>query len=276
MAVIFDIANQEQAGRFPRHGWAINSQGVKLLWFPLNHLFLQEAIRQSKGATSSNPHERTLHGVFTLALYLRELHKLLRRRVEIPIFTDSTEEITEMYEAQLLAPIFIMSAYTQVRSLVDLLIFQARFVLFDRPDQAPETFTDLKKKLSNGRQIARAKPLVDIKELENVLNAASWFDLLRAPEGGHGGIRDRLLHTNTGIMVGSSQAGDGPATFTAFMSSDLHHRELIATLKTIVGGFCELCTRIQMLVNSSHAYQRRDNVFLFGNVEDITGFWPEI
>ena len=213
---------------------------------------------------------------FTLALCLRELHRMLRRRVEIPIFTDSAEETTEMYEAQRLAPIFITSGYTQIRSLVDLVIFQARFLLFERYDQAPETFADLKRKVSNGRQIERAKPLVQIKELENVLNEASWFDLLRAPEGGHRGIRDRLLHTNTRIIVGSSRAGDGPATFTAFMSSDPQRRELIATLKTIVAGFCELCTRIQMLVNSPQDYQRTDSVFLFGNDEDVTGFWPEI
>ena len=34
----YDFADPNEAGLFPTHGWAINSQGVKILWCPLHRL----------------------------------------------------------------------------------------------------------------------------------------------------------------------------------------------------------------------------------------------
>ena len=51
MRIALDFADPAQAARVPRHGWAKNSQGVKLLWLPVLRL-VHEAHEIRKAQTA--------------------------------------------------------------------------------------------------------------------------------------------------------------------------------------------------------------------------------
>lgn len=47
----YDFADPEQAKRFPAHGWATNSQGVKILWCPLPRLITHLLLERSNSGS---------------------------------------------------------------------------------------------------------------------------------------------------------------------------------------------------------------------------------
>lgn len=80
--ITFDFGRKEQEKGYPSHGWAVNSQNIKLLWLPLLRL-IEDAgkIREQKGIenklTLAHTKEiRSFHDlVEKLFLSLRELHR---------------------------------------------------------------------------------------------------------------------------------------------------------------------------------------------------------
>jgi hypothetical protein len=94
----YDFADLEQAKRFPAHGWAINSQGVKILWCPLQRLIAHTLLTKSNsgslpGGTHLNalPFSETLR---KLATTLRELHQAVRVSCEHPFTLENPEALT--------------------------------------------------------------------------------------------------------------------------------------------------------------------------------------
>jgi len=311
-----DIADPVQAARFPRHGWAYNSQRTKLLWLPIKGLLSNpQVVRRSKGITEpirlnkklSPVHEQTYvaipvnhadrigqdiavtlqpgplstapfyHSLHDFALILAEIQSLIRRRQEIPIESSSAEHLDAVMQIHDKAALHIKWAFVELRSLLDLVAFHARPVLFDSYGKAPGKFQELMKKVRSEKEfLSGLAPFIDLDQLERVLEeSVQWYDLLRDPGGRHKGIRDELVHCSTRIIVGSQAAGEGPAELTAHFSHD-PKRELVSTLREMVAGFSKLCTDMHVLVALGAEYSRGDYMPLWGNNEDFTGFWEEI
>lgn len=85
MKIALDFADSSREDAIPQHGWAKNSQGVKLLWLPVIRL-MHEAynIRKAKGLTEVLTQGQFAElGAFAqvvdqLTLTLRELAKCIR------------------------------------------------------------------------------------------------------------------------------------------------------------------------------------------------------
>jgi hypothetical protein len=181
-----------------------------------------------------------------------------------------------------MVPLFLRIAYIDLRSLADLLARYSRLVLFQKYGCMPLDFPGLTRAVADRRQLARARPFQnDTNALQAAFKASSrWFDLLRHPEGSDKGLRDAMIHGAVRTLVGGQQAGDKPPEISAFLVSetqDLYReRELLSTLRTVMKGFCQFCTRLHTAVGFGEGYTRADYLFLTGNDDDIAGFWPEL
>jgi hypothetical protein len=69
-----DIREPAQASKFPKHGWASNSQGYRLLWLPV--LTLVRADGAGPGVTEASALQSMVEN---LCITLRELHGCQRR-----------------------------------------------------------------------------------------------------------------------------------------------------------------------------------------------------
>src|SRR5262245_627421 len=82
--VIFDLSDPAQRARFPDHGWAINSQGSRLLWLPVNDVIrVRRVMRRFHVADEFQPgndHDVIfLKNLRNLSVALRELGSIVRR-----------------------------------------------------------------------------------------------------------------------------------------------------------------------------------------------------
>lgn len=286
--ITFDFQSDEQAKRFPCHGWARNAQGIKLLWLPiLNLLRDPEGVRRSKGTTRPLPPNWQNTSAFyekirTLTVALRELHRLVHNFSEIPIQPETSQQRDEQSRILEMVPLFLRISYIDVRSLADLLARYSQLVLFEKYGCMPLDFSGLTRAVADRRQLARVRPFQkDTNALQAAFKESSrWFDLLRHPEGGDLGLRDAMIHGAVRTLIGGQQAGDKPPEISVFLVSETQElyreRELISTLRTVMEGLCQFCTRFHTAVGFGEEYTRPDYLFLTGNDGDIAGFWPEL
>src|SRR5687767_3259460 len=113
----FDVGDPKQAARFPRHGWATNSQGLKLLWMPILTLFRNVGdVRRHSGATLQVPERQTEQAHYfwetldKLCVTLSELHKWMHTTQNIGI--DAEGDLWQAdREASKLIPLYIDLGY---------------------------------------------------------------------------------------------------------------------------------------------------------------------
>jgi hypothetical protein len=170
----FDFESAEKASRYPRHGWARNSQRFKLLRFPLLSLVRSTgAVRQAKRAPTLDPDDKArallpfYDGVRNLAIILREISLLTR--TPISITPGSPEERDRAWRATELVPVHVDSAYLQLRRLADRLVVAVRPVLFAKFGQVSPKFTKLREFVQDERTMNSAEPICDVKLLQDAL-----------------------------------------------------------------------------------------------------------
>lgn len=295
VSIELDFANVKQLKKFPRHGWAINSQGHKLLWFPIvRHIFNATKINPNMSGGQFYELLAFEHSLQKLTLSLRELHKSKRIAVLEGGIVDTTgladasdvDKFNKAIEASQLVPLYVDLAYVYLRRLADLLVTASRYVLFENYQSAPRKFKKLRELLSDNKKVEKLKPICDVTLLEQAVKEhSSWFDIIRdkkmEDETGRKGIRDIMEHHPVLVSVQYSKSGDDPWKVGAFLQQAGKHQELISPLIKIFEDFCELLTGICSVVNSKGSYAQwnihyGDCVMLSGFDEDITGFWPEI
>ncbi len=288
--ILFDFADAKQAERFPRHGWAKNSQGVKLLWLPSVHLFRKaQVVRAEKGAKPLDseylldiePFEQRTR---RLALTLREIHQLIRKSPGPPSAHKRPEDWSHWNKMNDLLPLYTEMAYVYLRSLADDLAIACRLVLFSELGQAPsgdKAFEKLKAFVEDPNKVQHAKPICDVRLLKRAFTEhSSWFGQLRGERltatGKKKGVRDAILHRPTTPEI--FYIGDEPKleVFLFSRSRDVDGGlELISTLQDIVEDLCGLLTGICSSVGWGNEYEAA-GLLPTGIDDDFTGFWPEI
>jgi hypothetical protein len=286
--LILDFENTEQRNGFPRHGWARNSQGVKLLWLPIIRLFRSaQVVRNEKGVKPLEDKDLLDIEPFCkttrkLALTLREIHELIRKSPGPPSIHENPEDWRQFKKVHDMLPLYIDLAYVYLRRLADHLTIASRLVLFEHYKSAPREFKELIAFVANQEKISQVVPICDLSLLERALTEhSSWFDCLRQGatenERTKKGIRDAMEHRPATVEI--LYEGNEPklVVFLFSRSRDVDSgQELITTLQGIVSELCNLWTGIQASVGWGNKYELRDHLPLTGTDDDFTGFWPEI
>src|SRR5215471_3748651 len=114
----YDFADPNEAGLFPTHGWAINSQGVKILWCPLHRLVaFPDQIVRKKGGSQTLPSGTALDALSfsetlrKLATTLRELHQTVRIACDYPCTLEDLEALTADRRASEMVPLYVDLAF---------------------------------------------------------------------------------------------------------------------------------------------------------------------
>jgi hypothetical protein len=269
------------------HGWAINSQGIKILWCPLNRLLAYPGeVLRKKGSPRIFPTATNLYALpFSetlrkLAITLRELHQAVRISCDSPCMVEDIEALHADHRAFEMVPIFIDSAFAYLRRLPDLLVPACSPLLFEDWQSVPREFKGWIKKLD---WLESRKPTCNITVLqETLVNHSAWFNELRdkSPTTGKKGIRDTLEHRSVRLVVGKQQVEDGRPHYTVTLdsrSSDVAiHKDILPYITDSVTGLCRLMTGIYTALNVGNRYEWGDFLGLVGNDDDIVGYWPQI
>jgi len=287
MKVLHDFADVEQAGRFPRHGWAENSQGIKLLWIPILRLLGSvHRIRDERGVSSLEARYSLYMAPFTkttrkLATTLRELHELVRKSPGPFSLHQTSEDWRQFKREHDMLPLYIDFAFVYLRTLADQLAIASRPVLFANHKSVPTTFKTLRDFVNDEERVELAVPICDPHLLASALaNHSSWFDSLRqtVPEKGKPkkGIRDAILHRPATVEI--LYTGEGRlAPFLFSPSDDVDcGTQLLAALRDMLAELCDLWTGIHTAVGWGERYESAAHLPLTGTDDDIVGFWPEI
>lgn len=204
----YDIADKLKLTRFPAHGWAENSQGVKLLWFPLVRL-LEKRLRAevSNGRLPPGTHNSVLpfwEMLRNLVINLRELSQLIRESCDQPMGDEFRIEDHRAYE---MVPLLTDLAFSYLRRLPDLLAIPCRPLLFGQTDSVPKEF---KKWVASTDSLENQKPICDWSIFRDTIQRhGEWFDKLRGSSAttNKKGIRDALEHRRVRLLVGKQQTG---------------------------------------------------------------------
>jgi hypothetical protein len=283
----YDFADPNEAKLFPTHGWAINSQGVKLLWCPLNRLLsFPEEILRKKGSSQTLPPGTALDALpFSetlrkLATTLRELHQTVRISCDHPCTLEDLEALTADRRASEMVPLYVDLAFAYLRRIPDLLVVACRPLLFAHWQSTPRTF---KEWMANVDRLASYNPSCNFSLLrETLVNHAAWFHELRdiSPVTGKKGLRDALEHRGVRLLVGKQQSGDNRPRYTVMLDSRAQdveiHKDILPHIPDSVAGLCRLMTGIHTAIGVGSQYEWGDFLSLVGTDDDIVGYWPPI
>ena len=286
-----DVASADQRARYPKHGWAMNSQGYRLLWFPLMRLTKNiRTFRKAKGITSRmsvrdqqerDPFYETLRNH---AVALRELHQVTRLACDHPIDT-SDAELPEApmarHRAFEITPLLSDLALVYLRRLADRITICTRPVLFEHYKSAPREFKNLIEAVGT-TSLADLRPICDAEELQEVIRKHSdWFDELRGiSPAGKKGVRDAREHRGTILWPSMSQTNTERPTYELSLQSraaDVERRhDLLEFIAKCNADACALMTGLCRAAGWTGTYESRDALLIVGNDEDTTAFWPQI
>lgn len=282
--------------RVPRHGWAKNSQGVKLLWLPVLRLVhkapeirkangLPEELSRGQWSEIRAFDQTTRH----FALTLRELAKCIRLGSDPCFDQREDQKWTISREASSLIPLHVDLAFVYVRRLADHFARASRYVLFKRPGSAPMEYKNLRWVIADQAKLQRLEPLCDAKVLREAFDRHSgWLNKLRDSSDENGelqkGIRDVMEHHPVAMTVHHSQVEDSSWEVIANLGEPGMNASfrpgLIPILKEIVADMVALWTWVCDSAGLPVARQLwvapyGDAVLLTGNDNDSTAFWPE-
>jgi len=288
-----DIADAEQRARYPEHGWAVNSQGQRLLWFPLLHLVENvQVFRQQRGIES--PISAGAMGerkflVDTLKKYvraLRELHRVGRHARDYSIDFDSSafrsqEASTARTHAAEMGPLFIDLALIYLRRLADRITVATAPVLFESFESAPREYKNLIGSVKANR-IDGFKPICDVCKLRKAVEEhSSWFSALRGTNAdGKKGLRDAVEHRGVILWPHLTQIGNSRPTYEVTMFS--RSRDVMPVgnvLDSIAEHNSGLCAFMSALCDAAGwrgSYGARDVFLVVGDEEDVTALWPQL
>lgn len=285
--IITDFADPAQDSAYPAHGWATNSQGVKLLWVPIRRIALGvAAYREAKGVsnikhTRSGDANSLFRALMSLALSLRELGRCERTIGEADTALGQRRILDE-------AATYIDLSFTYAHRVADRLARALGPFLYEKPGSLNGNFSQLRKSVVDGKVHAGA-PLVNSGQLARIFSHYTvWYDTLRGPRGQGGikrGIRDLLEHEPGQLMTGGHQTNNDPITITARYVAPQYGQgnieewmspELIPLLRETIAGMVSFLDRVAILLGASGSYQRGDWFYLEGEDTDIVSFWPQL
>jgi len=283
----YDFADPDDVKLFPTHGWAINSQGVKILWCPLNRLLaFPDEILRKKGISQTLPPGTALDALpFSeilgrLATTLRELHQTVRISCDHPCTLEGPEALTADLRAFEMVPLYVDLAFSYLRRIPDLLVVACRPLLFVHWQSTPRTF---KEWVADVGRLESYSPSCNFSILrETLVNQSAWFNELRdiSPVTRKKGIRDALQHRGVRLLVGKQQSGDDRPRYTVMLDSrdrDVEiHKDILPHIPDSVAGLCRLMTGIHAAIGVGSQYEWGDFLSLVGTDDDIAGYWPQI
>ncbi len=168
--VVFDFADVQKLDKYPRHGWATNSQGNKILWFPIMSLFTRERaqeIRARHGITRPLEQgeieaQRALYLTLRkLVIALRELNALKRQAETHPAHLSNSDADTfEInFRLQELGPLYLDFSYGLLRRVADQLAHACRSILFERYGVVSTQFKNMRKAIDSEDAFLKALPI---------------------------------------------------------------------------------------------------------------------
>jgi hypothetical protein len=277
--IVFDFEKKDQDNSYPSHGWAINSQGIKLLWLPLLRLVTEAGeIRGRHGIekkltplhieeiTCFLDHAKKPH------LALRELHRSIVFVANCGGFANPKNDTDGVGKT---ISLYVDLIYIYLRRLADHFTRAIRFSIFEHFESAPREFKKLRK--MNASSLKALKPLVDIDSfISAIQDNDDWFDTLRS-EGTKKGLRDSLEHHPTSIQIQSSGNDDRPWKVEAYFMSGNTYINLLDPISSMVNEVCTMFTAVHKTIASGDSYNSRGDCIVAPGVDhDCTGFWPEI
>jgi hypothetical protein len=291
--VAYDFGSPVNPSDFLQHGWAYNSQGIRLLWLPITTVVGRfHAIRGSKGL-SGNLSEIQFeeirafrHLVGNFAVNLRELARLLKI-CSVPEMHCPEDDVNLVYNARQRIPLHIDLAYVYIRRIADLFSRASRYVLFEHVDSAPCKFKNLIKYVQHG-DIKKLSPICNVDLFVNAINSHSgWLDLIRKSERCKkvsSGLRDLMEHSPVGVNVRHAKVGGAPWEMTADLGyiggSESFSVDLIKMISVIVEDVCALWSKVSLAIDYScidlQLMAQKSNILVLGDDEEITYFWPKI
>jgi len=287
-----DVGSEEQRARYPKHGWAENSQGTRLLWFPFKRLLWNAgSVRKTRGVGRDkpfNPRPRRDPFVETLRKYviaLRELHRVIRVACDYPLDFKSqrTDQDAENARsaARELSPVLTDVSIIYLRRLAERIVFCASPILFEFYKSAPSEYKTFVEKV-NCDDLSSLNPICDVGELKKAIDEHSgWFDKVHTKHGAEiKGVRDAFEHRFVLMHTGVSQVGENRPTYgiqTQSWASDVAPiRDVLAFISACNADFCGLMDGLCKAAGWTGTYEWDDWWIIVGNDEDITGFWPEV
>ena len=307
-----DLLNPGKHERFPAHGWARNSNGVKLLFLPIVRLTAAQHIHPdllpegqmypSKRLTTHQIYESMAFrdNVVKLVRTLRELHHHTAQ-VCFPDPTERTsDEIKESRDSTTMASLFTDLAFTYLRRIADQFTRAIAPVLFEHVGSAPQKFKNLRKYEDFGR----LEPNCNISKLRCVLEShTDWFDKLRDPS--QGGIRDILEHHMVSVSIKPTKRPDpqtddwldGVEAVMDYPGQDRgtpYNEDLTPKIEQVITGLSRMWTGIaksidwngvdyytrgfQLADPGTHApgMMMSDGFLVASDDEGTIAFWPEI
>lgn len=279
---------------FPNHGWARNTVGVRVLRIPLLRLYQLEAPYHDVYTTHklSGPwlqNRSPYSSIRMLAVSLRDLSSELRIIARYheddwfhkPASHEQSVALTRYREASERSGVLLVAAFVLLRRLADQITDATRPLLFRNWQSAPrELKTAIKTAKDPG--FSALEPTCDVGRLTTaLLSHTQWFEDLRQEEG----VRDILVHKDYTLYV-TAQGSEAPseksftwqvsAYLTRWRNGKFKSIDVIPILRRCISGACEFMGQICRSINMSSDYGRGDMVFLTGDDEDATSFWPTI
>jgi hypothetical protein len=298
--LLADIASEEQRRRWSGHGWALNSQGHRLLWLPVKTVVGDpQQVRRDYSLPALSEHQllrtrgfphiltRLVRILLNLAQEIRQMQSYGPNDTPFAVYGQSTEHVEW--------------AYIYARRLADFFTHAAWPVLFER--HAPRSFREWVKRATNDRGFMDLRPLaraglhptiVDARLRELIRDHRMWFDTLAGAEGAQDldeGIRVLYEHDPSWLIAHGWQWNEthdgrhelhlyGPMTRR---KGEAPFRDLIATLEETIADMCMFFAGFVHLAGHRRTYNRGHLFFdaslsLTGNWDDrdLTRFWPEI
>ena len=289
--LLFDFSDPNQAKLFPQHGWAVNSQGVKILWCPvLGLLKYPNKILQKKGGKGKLPRDiRHRYFAFSdtlkkLSITLRELHQVIRLSCDYPVNMDPANmdpvgpnAFMRVYD---MAPLYTDLSFIYLRRIPDLLVTACSPFLFKHWQSVPQKFKDW---VANVSQLESHRPFCNFTILsEAVVKNSEWFEALRgmSPLTGKKGIRDALEHRPVFYVIGKQQIGANRPRIDIRLNSSAKdveiNKDILPQLIESVAGFCRLMGGIHSAIGVGSHYKWGDQLMLIGSDDDVVGYWPQI
>jgi hypothetical protein len=281
--IAFNIADAAKSSKYPRHGWAENSDGFHLLWLPFVGILRNVTdVRRAKGLTADLS-SGDIHAIDAFYACLSNLVVALREMAQVEredgtFLIDNNDELTKRYRTEELYILYLESVFTHLRRLADRFAAASRVILFSNPGTASTEFKKLKKAVFDANSLARMKPTVNLAALQAAFrDHTRWFDDLRNSHTREG-IRDQMEHRSVRLLIGRQRANEGPVVRTAYLarsSGDIDmERELSKLLRLFLLDLCEFLTGVHTAVGFGEAYERLDNFLVFGVDADVVHWWP--
>ena len=279
---------------FPKHGWARSTAGVRLLRIPLLRLYQLESpyheAYSSRNLSGPWLQSRSPYAsIRMLAVSLRDLSSELRIVVqyhEADWFHKAASHeqgvaMTRHREAIERSEVLLVASFVLLRRLADQIADATRPVLFRDWQSAPR---QLKTAIAaaKGGTLNNLQPTCDVGRLTAaLLSRTRWFEDLRQEEG----VRDILVHKDHTFRVGA-QGSKLPmedcvnwrvsADLIRWKGGKLQYVDVLPVLRNCLKGACEFMEELCICVGMGSRYERGDLIFLTGDDEDSTAFWPAI